>query len=114
MATWPATLPQSPLLDGFSDVPQDSVLRSPMTGLNKQRNRYTAVVSNVTEAYLMTPAQFITFVNFYETTLGNGADDFLKTNPITGITETYRFADVYDMQFNGVQYRVELTLERTP
>lgn len=116
MATpeWPSTLPQSPLLEGFSSVPQDSVLRSDMDALTKQRNRFTAVVYDVEESYLLTPAQYTTFRNFYHSTLGNGAEDFLKPNPESGLTELYRFADVYEAIFNGLQYRVALTMERLP
>lgn len=114
MPTWPATLPQTPLIEGFSDEPQDSVLRSQMTGLNKQRNRYTAALHDVSESYLLTPSQFDTFVSFYKDDLGNGAADFSKKNPINGLTETYRFSGVYNFSYNGVHYKVKLPLERKP
>lgn len=112
--TWPATLPQSPLIEGFSDIPQDAVLRTEMTALSKQRNRFTAVVYDVTESYLMTPVQYNTFRTFFHDTLGNGAEDFFKPNPETGLTEVYQFVDVYESEFNGVQYRVDLSMERLP
>lgn len=111
---WPTSLPQSPLLEGFSDVPQDSVIRSEMDGLTKQRNRYSAVINDVVESYLMSPAQFSTFRDFYFQTLGNGAEEFLKKDPITQLTAVYRMSDVYDFEFNGVSYRVTLTMEKLP
>lgn len=113
-AVWPSDLPQSPLLEGFSDTPQDSVLRSEMTALTKQRNRFTAVVFDVEESYLMTPAQYSSFKTFYHSTLGNGAAQFLKNNPETGLQELYQFSSVYEGEFNGVKYKVDLEMERLP
>lgn len=111
---WPSDLPQSPLLEGFLDRPQDSVLRTEMAALTKQRNRFTAVVFDVEESYLMTPTQYESFRTFYHSTLGNGAAEFLKNNPETGFQELYQFVDIYDPEFNGVQYKVSLTMERKP
>lgn len=116
MATieWPSSLPQSPLIDGFSDEPQNSVLRSDMDGLTKQRNRYNAVIHDVRESYWLTPTQFNTFKSFYFDALGNGAEEFLKPDPIEEITAVYRFSGVYEFEFNGVNYRVTLPLEKLP
>lgn len=117
MATpvWPTALPQSPLIEGFSSTPQDTVLRSKMAGYTKQRNRFTAVLFNVEESYLMTPQQYQEFRTFYHDTLGNGADTFIKPDPEAGgITALYRFSDVYEAEFNGIQYTVSLTMERLP
>lgn len=111
---WPSTLPQRPLIEGFSDTPQDTVLRSDMDALTKQRNRFTAVVYNVEESYLLTPQQYATFRSFYHSSLGNGADEFFKPNPETGSTDVYRFSDVYEANFNGVSYTVSLSMERLP
>ena len=113
-ATWPASLPQSPLIEGYSDVPQDSVLRFNMDGFTKQRNRYTAVIHDVTEFYLLTPAQFNTFLTFYKNTLSNGSKDFIKKEPVSQLDKVYRFSAPYSFEFNGVSYRVELTMEILP
>lgn len=115
MSVWPASLPQSPLVEGFNDTPQDSVIRSNMTGLTKQRNRYTAVLHDVKEGYWMTPTQFNTFETFYKTTLGNGAAAFTKTDPRTNVTRSYRFTgNGYTFEYNGIDYKVMLTLEKMP
>lgn len=111
---WPTSLPQSPLIQGFSDNPQNSVLRSQMTGLTKQRNRYTAVLHDVTENYWLTPTQFTTFRNFYKNTLGNGAAGFIKSDPVEGGNRQYRFTRPYSFEFNGVDYFVVLNLEKLP
>ena len=111
---WPSTLPQSPLIEGFSDTPQDSVLRSNMDGYSKQRNRFTATIGNVEESYLLTPTQYATLKVFFHTTLGNGATDFIKNNPETGFDEVYRFSSTYSPKYDGVFYKVKLNMERLP
>lgn len=111
---WPSTLPPSPLIEGYFDTPQDSVLRTQMTGLNKQRNRYTAKLNNVEEKYLLTEAQMAVFENFYDNTLGNGALEFAKQDPRLKQERVYRFAGPYDMDYNGKQYLVTLSLEKMP
>jgi prophage DNA circulation protein len=114
MASWPSSLPQTPLLDGYSDVPQNSVLRSDFDTYTKQRNRFTAVIHDVSEKYVMTNNQYTTFIEFYENTLNFGADVFTKTDPVTGLTKNYRFVEPYSSSFNGVLWVVELTLEKLP
>jgi|SRR5690554_4928695 len=111
---WPAQLPQSPLVDGYRDVPQDSVIRVNMTGLAKQRNRYTAVLRDVQESYLMEKGEFGIFEDFYTNTLKNGSLEFLKVNPKSQQQRVYRFSGVYSEEFNGVQYKVTLPLEILP
>lgn len=112
MANWPATLPQSPLLEGFDDTPQNSVLRSEFDGYTKQRNRYTAVLNNVTERYYMTQAQFTTFVNFYTSTLSNGSEEFIKPDPVLGVDKAYRFVEPYSMERVGLDWIVTINLEK--
>jgi len=112
--TWPSNLPQSPLLEGFSSAPQDSVLRSKMDGYNKQRNRYTASLHDVSENYLMTPSEYENFKVFFHETLGNGAKEFVKNNPESNLGEIYKFSGVYKPQFNGVSWKVNLPLMRMP
>ena len=114
LPVWPESLPQYPLIDGYSEVPQDSVLRVDMDGLTKQRNRFTATIFNVEESYLLTKDQFATFKNFYFNTLRNGSREFLKISATEDIQRVFRFAAVYDMDFNGVQYKVSISLERLP
>lgn len=114
IAEWPAELPQTPLVDGYSDVPQDSVIRVNMTGLTKQRNRYTAVLRDVSESYLLEKDQMEIFEDFFRSTLKNGSLDFIKTEPKSGQQRVYRFSGVYSDEYNGVQYKVTLPLEILP
>jgi hypothetical protein len=112
MADWPSTLPQSPLLEGFRDTPQDSVMRSEFDGYTKQRNRFTAVLNNVTERYYMTSTQYATFVNFYENTLSNGSEEFIKPDPVLNVSKPYRFVEPYDSERVGLDWIVTVTLEK--
>jgi len=114
MATWPASLPQSPLLDGYKNRPQDSVLRSDFDGYTKQRNRFTAVLNTVTERYFFTDAQYSTFKQFFETTLSNGSIEFQKPDPESGTTPLYRFVEPYDPARVGLYWIVTCNLEKLP
>jgi len=112
MVTWPSTLPQTPLLEGYSDVPQNSVLRSDFDGYTKQRNRFTAVINDVEERYYFTSTQYVTFKDFYANTLSQGSIEFLKDDPETGLTQSYRFVEPYNPQKVGLDWIVTLRLEK--
>lgn len=114
MADWPATLPQTPLLDGYENRPQNSVLRSEFDGYTKQRNRFTAALHDVSERYFLTDAQYNTFKTFFDSTLNNGADEFTKQNPETGLDEIYRFVEPYNPSRVGLYWIVECNLEKIP
>jgi len=94
MPTWPATLPQRPLVNGFSETPQSNVIRSSMaTGPAKQRRRFTAKIINYDMVFHMTAAQKATLDTFYETTLSDGITPFDFTHPISGATVSLRFME---------------------
>lgn len=114
MATWPATLPQTPLLNGYENTPQNSVLRSEFDGYTKQRNRFTAVLNDVSESYFLTQTQYDTFKTFFESTLKNGAEEFTKQNPESGVDELYRFVEPYSPSRVGLSWVVECKLEKLP
>lgn len=114
MEIWPTTLPQKPLLEGYENTPQNSVLRSDFDGYTKQRNRFTAVIHNVSESYLLSDDQYTTFKQFFSSNLKNGAEEFRKINPELGVEEIYRFVGPYQSTYNGVQWVVECNLEKLP
>lgn len=114
MASWPSSLPQTPLLEDYEDRPQNSVLRSEFDAFTKQRNRFTAVIHDVREKYFLTNDQYATFVSFYENDLNFGADVFIKTDPVSGLTKTYRFVEPYTPSRVGLYWIVELSLEKLP
>ena len=114
MATWPTELPNTPLVEGFEDFPRDSVVRTQMAGFTKYRNRFTAVIHDVSENYLLTPSQFTILRNFYEFTLKNGSLIFIKNDPVEQQNREYRFLEPYQFEFDGVFYKLTLQLEKLP
>lgn len=114
MPTWPATLPQTPHSDGFMDEPQDNTIRSKMAGLTKQRPRFTATVSDVSEKYRFTFDEFFIFKSFYEVDLKFGAILFDKPDPLNGGIANYQFTGPYKMSTSGPFVTVTINLERLP
>ena len=93
MATpWPATLPQCPVLNGFSEQRQRNVVAfTPDVGPPKMRRRSTASSTLTSVAYRMTKTQLDAFNTFYETTLADGSLPFDWRHPVTGVTYTWVF-----------------------
>jgi len=123
MATWPASLPQTLLLEGLSRTRQPGRIRSQTdTGPAKQRARFTATAKSFDGVQVnMTGAQLTTFYTFYETTLGQGAVGFTWIDPITDASATLRFKGepsetmlVPDATPDARLYRVMLPLEIMP
>jgi hypothetical protein len=115
MATWPASLPQYPDVDGYEDQPQDSVLRSSFDGYTKQRNRFTAVLHTVSERYVISKTQFDTFKTFYFSTLSNGALEFDKPDYESGTDRLYKFTGPYSREFlSNDLVRLTVNLEKLP
>ena len=115
MAAWPATLPQSPLVEGYSEETPDLVVRTSMDeGPAKIRRRFTANVRNITHNYLLTQAQVATLDTFFVTTLAGGALTFTFINPRTAATDTYRFrSQPTYVPVSGSLWRTRLDLEIT-
>ncbi len=91
MPTWPASLPQNPLV-GLGDQDGDSVLRTNMdTGPATRRNRYTAITQSVSFPMVLTGTQRVTFDTFYRTTISNGALAFDWTDPVDDSTVSMAF-----------------------
>ena len=105
MATpWPTTLPQCPVLNGFSEQKQPNVASFlPDVGPPKLRRRSTAAGWATDVAFRMTNAQVLTFNTFYETTLFDGTLPFDWAHPITKVNYSWMF------QPNDVPKRERMT-----
>lgn len=116
MATWPATLPTTPLLNGYKRKPMNDGLKkfNPDLGATKDHLRYTAVPENVTENYLLTNAEYLILKSFYETDCKRGAITFFKTEPETNTLREYKFLEPPDTEQVGLDKRVTLTLRILP
>lgn len=75
--TWPATLPQSPLIQGFSFQSQDNIVRAPVElGPAKQRQRSTREVVTVSCGIFVGSIQRDTFAAFHSNDIAGGALKF--------------------------------------
>lgn len=115
MATWPSTLPQRPLAEGFTESVVPSVVRTDMdVGPAKMRRRYTSEVRVYSMGLLLTTAQVATLDTFYYTTLGC-VDEFDWTDQRTGAAISYRFRSPPAYSEAGPGYwRTSLDLEALP
>jgi len=92
MATWPGTLPQVPLDNGFQEKPVPNVdAFVPEKGAPITRPTYTGRLRVYEIGFHFTAAQRLTFWTFWETTLGFGALSFDWTHPVDSGTETWKF-----------------------
>lgn len=118
--TWPASLPKSPLLEGYSKQRQDTKLRTTVeAGLDKVRNRYRAAPKFITESFHFTNAQKEAFETFHDDTCDGGAERFIRTDPENGVDSEYRFIsepdyNVIGFTADGAVWRVDLNLELMP
>lgn len=92
IASWPTTLPQCPILNGFSETKQTN-LRSftPDVGPPKVSRRSTAASWLTSVAYRMTRAQLTAFNFFYEATLEDGSLPFNWKHPEQQIFYNWMF-----------------------
>lgn len=117
LASWPGTLPQSPLMDGLEfQRANNKVSFSTEVGEPKERRRFTGRRKTVP---LQLPALSTTqkdeFITFYETTLNDGADFFTWDDFETGeMGVAYKFVDPAPTvrSINGSQWRVSMTIRR--
>lgn len=74
---WPATLPDAPILSGYSEKDQDQQLRTAMDiGPPKVRRRFTAYTTECTINLKLTTALKDTLMNFYNVTTQAGSLPF--------------------------------------
>ncbi|OFW39227.1 MAG: hypothetical protein A3J29_16110 [Acidobacteria bacterium RIFCSPLOWO2_12_FULL_67_14b] len=83
--TWPATLPQAPLRDGFGETGGVLAARSPMDKGPAKLRRLGAKPSRLAVAYWMTSAQVETLRTFIESTI-KGTARFGWPHPRTQAT----------------------------
>jgi hypothetical protein len=117
MATWPLTLPQAPLAEGYQESPGETVIRTPMdVGPPKQRRANTAGVKQWTVTWELEASQVETFQTFFEETLEGGALSFELPHPrIDGSAVTVRFVKPPTWRpVSGDAWQVQAVLEVLP
>lgn len=115
MPTWPTTLPQDALRQGYSESPPAGLIRSqPDIGPAKVRRRTTAAVRPVSVTASMTAAQVAIFETFFVTTLKHGSLSFDWINPRTKAATTFRFTEAPQYEADGANFFVSMKLEVLP
>ena len=117
MPTWPASLPQRLLADGFDEQAPDVLLRSQVdSGPEKVRPRFTAGVEPHRGQIQVTRPQLAAFRNFFKVDLVFGALPFDWVHPITEAPAVVRFADVpsWRARNRGALFRISLSLKVLP
>ncbi len=116
MATWPASLPQYVLVEGYSEAPPQNTIRTSMdVGPPKMRRRSTAAVRPITGNQHMNKTQVAALDTFYVTTLNSGVDQFDWVHPRTQSAVDFRFtAPPQYESLGGTAWMVTLSLEVMP
>jgi len=111
--SWPETLPQNILAQGYKGGLPNNLLRQQMDiGPAKVRRRGTVAVEPVTGNILVTPAQLATLKTFYETTLLDGTLRFSWVQPEDGTTAVeMRFTEPPTWNWVDGYFEVALSLE---
>jgi hypothetical protein len=118
VASWPAALPQSPLLQGASGSFAKTAIRTSMdAGAAKVRRRFTAAVRPFKCSFEVTAAQLATLEDFFANTLAGGALSFTFPHPLYG-TVTMRFVTdeppAWQPRDDPSAFEVQLSLEVMP
>jgi len=92
-AAWPSTIPQCPILNGFTETPQPNVAKfTPEVGPPKYRRRSTAKGWMTNTTWRFSTAQLASFKTFHETTLKDGSLPFTMNHPVTKTNYSWMFA----------------------
>lgn len=117
MALWPATLPQRPLTDGYSELPGFPVVQAPVDGPSLSRRRYTAAPTEITQSFEMTTTQLEAFRTFYETDCSHGAVPFTwrEWGDASRSIYTYKFVEPPQVtNLGGLMWLVSMRIIKLP
>ena len=110
-ATWPAGLPQRPLVDGYSNSFGDGAKRSDMdSGPPKVRKRFTATVEPLRLVFRLTRTQVAILRSFFTTDCQYGAIPFSFVEPVSGAAVRVAFSKPPAIQPRSA-IRFDATLE---
>lgn len=112
-AIWPPSLPSALLVAGYTEQPQDNLIRfQPQVGPAKLRRSGTAAARTIDGSLILKQTSRQVLDDFYKTTLSHGSDTFTWRDPGNG-PGTYAFAapPQYSLIAPGV-WRVAVRLIR--
>lgn len=115
MASWPSTLPDFVLRQGYSEKLPNVLIRSQTdTGPAKVRRRHTTGVREFNIVLSLTPDEADDFDEFFITTLKHGSLTFTWVNPRTQVSSELRFKEAPSLTPDGANYFANFTLELLP
>jgi len=97
MPSWPLTLPQAPMVNGFSKKLRVNFVSTQVAqGYQRRRRRFTGKIHDIlVDLPPLTTEELETFETFYNSTLESGSLEFdwqdFSTDPREAVT--YRFGD---------------------
>lgn len=115
MSTWPVTLPQRPLLSGYSQQRPAPVIEAPVDGPSLSRRRYTAAPMPISLSFVMSAAQYATWAAFYTSTIASGALPFTATTVTALGPGEYRIVgSPVEELIDGGKWRISMNWIRLP
>lgn len=117
MATWPVSLPQAPLVDGYGETPPNLIVRSQTeVGWAKTRRRASAGPTRITAVYAMSGTQLAAFESFLAGDIADRTQAFDWPQPRAGATASVRIVEPPQIipAAGANRWRVGLTLELMP
>lgn len=114
--TWPPGLQQKFNVDNFSVAYGNTLVRSEVdAGLAKVRSRYTDGVDNYNCSIDLDIDDWNIIYDFFKTSLNNGALTFNFYNPLSEVTDEFRFLNPPQFSpIGGRLFRVTMSWERIP
>jgi len=115
--SWPVGIQDLVNGENFSMEFGETVLRTQMdVGPAKLRRRTTRPIDKYTVSINLYESDFITFQQFFNTTLNGGINIFDFLNPLTGSTDQFRFTQPPSISPLGTAgwFRVTMSWERLP
>lgn len=117
MPSWPATLPDYVMADGYSESAPDNTIRSDMdVGPSKARRRGTSAPVPIVARLRLTAAQRAALLTFYRTDTLDGSLTWTWVHPVTRAAATFRFSKppAFTAAARGQRYYADLELEILP
>jgi hypothetical protein len=115
MPSWPETLPQYVLVQGYGEQPPETAVWSRMeAGPDASRRRFTAGETPVTAAIAVTAAQKTILESFFKDDLKGGALAFDWVHPVTRAAASMRLRRVAFQAESGNSFVASLELRLLP
>lgn len=109
--TWPATIPQYPIEEGYARAPFENSIESETdTGAPLKRRRFSAQIDIVSVTYVMTATQKGYFDTFFRTTSYEGVLKFNWPDPQGSTRDAQIIAGSVQIVPQGMGYRVSFQL----